>query len=105
MDWGQRIEQAIPLLTALSSDPELTRRCSEVERGRLDPVDVHRIAQNSEVALLLRQPSREPAPRIAAILATPHCGRAARTGTRPRLQGHDVQRIGVVRVDDDRKSK
>src|SRR5438876_1988579 len=42
VDRGQRIEQAVPLLTALPPDPELTGRRPEIERGGLEPVDVHR---------------------------------------------------------------
>ena len=36
-------------------DPELAGRGAEVERGRLQLVDVHRVAQHREEALLLRQ--------------------------------------------------
>ena len=54
VDRGQGIEQAVPLLAALPSDPELTGRRSEVKRGRLEPVDIHRVALDGEVALLLR---------------------------------------------------
>src|SRR2546427_798577 len=81
VDRGQRIEQAVPLLTALPPDPELTGRRSEVERWCLEPVDVHCVAQDGEVALLLRQPTRDPAPRVAPILAPPHRGRAAGADT------------------------
>src|SRR5437773_11217181 len=102
---GQRIEQAVPLLTALPPDPKLTGRRAEVECGCLEPVDVHRVAQDGEVALLLRQPTREPAPRLAAILASPHRGRPAGTGARRPLKRDDVYRVGVVRVDDDGKSE
>src|SRR5215467_4136027 len=105
VDRGQRIEQAVPLLTALPSDPQLTGRRAEVECRCLEPIDVHRVAQDREVALLLRQPTCEPAPRLAAIFAAPHRWRAARTGARRPLKGHDVYRIGVMRVDYDRKSE
>src|ERR1700730_11278823 len=105
VDRGQRIEQAVPLLAALPPDPELTGRRSEVERGNLEAVDVHRVAQDGEVALLVRQPTRESAPRVAAILAAPHRGRTAGTGARRRLKGHDVHRVGVVRMDNDWKSE
>src|ERR1700730_3015033 len=40
VDRGQRIKQAIPLLTALPPDPELTGRRAEIERGGLEPVNV-----------------------------------------------------------------
>src|SRR5690348_5441883 len=101
----QRIEQAVPLLTALPTDPQLTGRRAEVECGCLEQVDVHRVAQDGEVALLLWQPTRDAAPRLATIFAAPHRWRAAWTGARRRLQGHDVYRVGVVRVDHDRKSE
>src|SRR5205823_6557739 len=82
VDRRQRIEQALPLFAAFSANPELAGRRAEVERRRLEPIDVHRIAQNGEVALLFRQPARESVPRGAAILATPHCRCTAGTGAR-----------------------
>src|SRR5215471_11481961 len=102
---GQRIKQAVPLLAALPPDPQLTGGRAEVECGCPEPVDVHRVAQDGEVALLLRQPTREPTPRLAAIFAAPHRGRAARTGARRPLKGHDIYRVSVVRMDHDRKSE
>src|SRR5215469_17317010 len=102
---GQRIEQAVPLLTPLSPDPQLAGRRAEVECRRLKPVDVHRIAQDGEIALLFRQSPREPTPRLAATLATPHCWRAARTRASRRLKRYDVYRVGVVRVNHDGKSE
>jgi hypothetical protein len=51
-----RIEQAVPLLTAIPPDPQLTGRRAKVQCRCLEPVDIHRVAQYSEVALLLRQP-------------------------------------------------
>src|SRR5690348_12950550 len=77
----QRVEEAFPLLPALAADPELTGRRTEVECRRLQVVDRHRIAQDREVALLLRHPLRQPVPGIAAILAAPDGGSAV--GTRP----------------------
>ena len=62
MNRRQRIEQAIPLLAALPADPQLTGRRAEVKRGRVEPVDVHRVALHREVGLLLRQPTGETAP-------------------------------------------
>src|SRR5262245_43743888 len=74
VDGRQRFEQAVPFLAALASDPELAGRGPEVERRRLEAVDVHRVALDREIALLLRQALREPAPRAAAVLAAPHGG-------------------------------
>src|SRR5687767_10377967 len=105
VDRGQRIEQAVPLLTALPPNPELAGRRPEIQRGRLEAVNVHRIALNSKVAILLWQPTREPGPRAPAILATPYCGRVAWTSARRRIKGHDVHGVGVVRVDEDGKSE
>src|SRR5205807_6477116 len=74
---------------------------AEVERGGLEVVDGHAAALDGEEALFLRQATSQPAPGIAAVLAAPDRGRAAGTGARPALQRHDVNRIGVVRMDDD----
>src|SRR5712692_6381276 len=71
VDRRERVEQAAPLLTAVSPDPELTGRGREVERGRLELVDVHRVALDREEALLLRQPAGEPPPRVATVFAAP----------------------------------
>src|SRR5882762_1779517 len=84
----QRIEEAVPLLTTLAPDPRLTGRGVEVECKCLEPVDVHRVAQDGEVALLPRQPTCEPTTRLAAIFAAPHRWRSAGTGARRRLKGH-----------------
>src|SRR5207249_9069452 len=46
-----------------------------------------------------------PALRFAAVFAAPHGWRAARTGARHWLKGHDVYRVGVVRVDHYGKSE
>src|SRR5690348_13217027 len=57
VDRGQRIEQAVPLLTTLPPDPQLTGRRAEIECRCLELIDVHRVAQDGEVALLPRQPT------------------------------------------------
>jgi hypothetical protein len=49
--------------SAVAAHPELTGRRPEVERGRLQLVDVHRIALDGKEALFFRQPSRDAAPR------------------------------------------
>jgi hypothetical protein len=63
----------------------------------------HPVAQHGEVALLLllRRAARQPAPGLAPILAAPHGGRAAGTGSGRGIQGYDVHRVRIVRVDDD----
>src|SRR5438552_10591442 len=78
VDRRERVEQAVPLLAAVPPDPELACRGAEVERRRLELVDVHRVAQDREEALLLRQTAGEPPPRAAAVLAAPDGGGAAR---------------------------
>src|SRR5712691_4658493 len=105
VDRRERVEQAVPLLAAVPSDPELSRRGAEVERRRLELVDVHRVAQDREEALLLRQTAGEPPPRAAAVLAAPDGGDAARTGARRRLERHDVDRVGILRMDDHREAE
>src|SRR5689334_9848402 len=92
VDRRERIEKAVPLFTALPPHPQLTRRCAEVECRCLEPIDVHRVAQDSKVALFLWQPTREPAPRFTAVFAPPHRWCAARAGTCRRRKGHDVYR-------------
>ena len=82
VDRRERIEQAAPRLAAVSPDPELSGRGPEVERGRLELVDVHRVALDREEALLLRQAAGKPLPRAAAILAAPDRGRGARMARR-----------------------
>src|SRR5215469_14964317 len=69
VDRGQRIEQAVPLLTTLPPDPQLTGRRAEIECRCLELIDVHRVAQDGEVALLPRQPTCEP-------LASPRDGQS-----------------------------
>src|SRR5438067_4617535 len=101
VDGRQRIEQAAPLLAPVASHPELTGRRSEVERGRLQLVDVHRVALDGEEALLLGEAARQTLPGVAAILAAPHRGCAARTGTRHRLEREHVGGVGIVRMHDD----
>src|SRR5262249_29079259 len=59
LDRGQRLLQHLPLLAAVASDPQLPRRRAEVERRGLRLVDVHRVTQHREVALLLRQALRQ----------------------------------------------
>lgn len=61
----------------------------------------HPVAQNGEVALLLRRAAQQPAPGLAPVLAAPHGGRAAGTGARRGIEGYDVHRVRIVRVDDD----
>ncbi len=101
MDRREGVEQAAPLLATVSPNPELACRGPEVERGRFELVDVHRVALDREEAFLLRQPAGEPPPRATAVLASPDRGSAARTGARRRLERHDVDRVGVVRMHDD----
>src|SRR5215471_7053626 len=101
----QRIEEAIPLFTTLPPDPKLASRRPEVERGSLEAVDVHRVAQNREIALLLGQPARKPSPGLAAIFAAPHRRRAPRATARRRLKRHNIYRLRVVGMDQDGKSE
>src|SRR5262245_4811574 len=101
VDGREGVEETAPLLAAVVADPESSGGGAEVERGRLQVVDVHRIALNREETLLLWQAAGEPLPRVTAVLAAPHCGRAPWTGARRRLEWHDVDRFGVVGVDDD----
>ena len=74
VDRRQRVEEATPFLAAVTTDPELAGRGAEVERGRAEVVDVHRVPQDREVALLLRHSACEPLPRAAAVLAAPDRG-------------------------------
>src|SRR5262245_31227940 len=103
VNWRQRIEQATPLLAAIATHPELTGRGAEVERRRAEVVDIHTVAEHREEALLLGHSAREPVPRASTVLAPPHRGSAARTRSRHPLVRHDVHRVGIVRVHDDRK--
>ena len=64
-------------------------------------IDVHRVAQYREVALLPGQTLRELLPRAAAVFAAPDARRAARTGACGRLERNHVERVGVVRMHDD----
>src|SRR5208282_5344039 len=78
VDRRQRVEKATPFLAAVTTHPELPGRGAEVERGRAEVVDVHRVPQDREVGLLLRHSACEPFPRAAAVLAAPYRGGAAR---------------------------
>src|SRR5215475_12482201 len=86
----QRVEQAFELLAAFSPDPELPGSRAEVERGRLELVDRHRVAKNREVALFLRQPFRQPRPGVAAVLASPDGRCAPWTRACHRLERHHI---------------
>src|SRR5439155_12274689 len=105
VDRWKRVKQAVPFFAAVSSDPELSGRGSKVEGRGLKLVDVHGVALDGEEALLLGQPLSEALPGIAAILTAPDRRRAARTGARHRLERHQVDRVGVVRMDDDREAE
>src|SRR6516165_4670706 len=105
VDRRQRVEEATPFLAAIATDPELAGRGAEVERGRAKVIDVHRVPQDREVALLLRQSACEPLPRAAAVLAAPDRGGAARASARHRFEWHDVDRVSVVRVHHDREAE
>src|SRR5438034_1172875 len=52
VDGRERIEKAAPIFAAVAADPELSGRGPEVERGRLELVDGHRVALDREEALL-----------------------------------------------------
>src|SRR5262249_28439130 len=105
VDWRQRVEEAVELLSAIPANPELTGRRPEIQRRCFEAVDVHRVPQDSEVAVLFRKALREPGPRIAAILATPDGGHSAWTRAGLRLERHDVHGVGALWMDDDGKSK
>jgi len=62
VDGRQRVEQAIPIFAAVTSDPELSGRGAEVEGGGFEVVDVHGVALDGEEALLLGQPLGEALP-------------------------------------------
>src|SRR5262249_34288452 len=85
--------------------PELPSSGAEIERWRLEVVDRHRVAQDREVGLLLRQSLGELRPRLAAVFAAPHCRRTAWTRPRRGLQRHDVDGVHIVRMHDDGKTE
>src|SRR5437879_8577696 len=89
VDRRERIEEAVPALAAVAPNPELTGRRSHVERGRLQVINVERIAEDGEVGFLFRQAAREPLPGAAAVLAAPNGRSAVRTGARGRGERHD----------------
>src|SRR2546425_618749 len=105
VDRRERVEQAVPLLAAVATDPELARGGAEVERGRLQLVDGHRVAQDRVVGILLREAAGKTLPGAAAVLAAPHGRGAVRTGARHRHERQDVDRVGVVRMNDDREAE
>src|SRR5439155_20878420 len=105
VDRWKRVKQAVPFFAAVSSDPELSGRGSKVEGRGCELVDVHGVALDGEEALLLGQPLGEALPGIAAVLAAPNRGHAARTGARHRLERHHVDRVGVVRMDNNREAE
>jgi hypothetical protein len=105
VDRRKRIEQAVPFLAAVAAHPELTGRGPELKRRRLEIVKVHSIAEHGEETFLLRQSLGQPPPRVAAVLAPPDRRSAAGTRSCRRLERHDVDHIGIVRMDDDGKSE
>src|SRR6185369_97147 len=105
VDWRQRVEEALPALAAVTTDPKLAGGCPEVERGRRQLVDVHRVAQHREITLLFRQPLRELLPRAAAVFAAPDARRAVGTGACLRGERHNVNRISIVRMHHDREAE
>src|SRR5262245_47913785 len=105
VDRRQRIEETLELLAAVSPDPELARGRSDIECGCLELVDVHPVPLHREVGLLFREASREPAPGVPAVLAAPDGWRAARAGARRRLERHDINGVGVLGVNENRKAE
>src|SRR5439155_12498481 len=105
MDRRERVEQALPLLPSVPPDPELPGGGPEIEGRRLQVVEVQRVAQHREVALLPGQTQREFLPRAAAVFAAPDGRGAARTGARGRLERNHIERVGVVRMNDDWESE
>lgn len=53
VDGREGVEQAVPLVSAFATDPELASGCTEVEGWRFQIVDRHRVAEDREVALFL----------------------------------------------------
>src|SRR5881628_579201 len=105
MDRRKRVEQTLPPLAAVAADPELSGGRPEVQGRRLQVIDVHRVAQHSEIAFFLRQTFRELLPRAAAVFAAPDSRRAARTGARRRFKRDHIDVVGVVRMHDDWKAE
>src|SRR5438034_4698815 len=90
VDGREGIEQALPPLAAVAANPELSRRSPEIESWRGQLVDVQRVAQNGEVALLLRQSFSELLPGATAVLTTPDARGGARRRACRRLERHDI---------------
>src|SRR5262245_32535147 len=105
MDWRERLEQAVPLLATVASDPNLTGCRAKVECRRLEVVDIHAVALDRKVTFLLGEAASEPLPRAASILAAPDGGRAARARACHCFVRHHVYSVWVVRVYDDWKSE
>ena len=101
---GSASNEAVPLLSPslpIRADPSSCRSRARAPSA----VDVHRVAQDGEIALLLRRGRARSRLHESPPFSLRHTGRAARTGARPWLEGHDVDRVGVLRVDDDGKSE
>src|SRR5262245_26140754 len=71
VDRREGLEEAIPLLAAVAADPELAGGGADVKGRRLQIVDGHRVAQDGEVGVLLREPLREALPGAAAVGGAP----------------------------------
>src|SRR5439155_24147436 len=94
MDRRERVEQALPLLPSVPPDPELPGGGPEIQGWRLQVVEVQRVAQHREVALLPGQTHREFLPTAAAVFAAPDGRGAARTGARGRPEPHHIAPVG-----------
>src|SRR5262249_45998261 len=68
-------------------------------------IDVHRIAENSEVAVVLWQAAGDAVPRIPSVLAPPDSRCCVGTGSRLRIERNHVHPVGILRVHDNRKAE
>src|SRR5436309_526252 len=96
---GARDRHRAVRLPARHGPDDQERLCPRRER-----VDGHRVAQHVDVAVALREPSRQRLPFVPARAAAVHAQLAlGRIVLRVALDRYDVDGVGLVRVDVDRE--
>src|SRR5947208_12667250 len=98
-DRGQVARDLAPRLALVRAGEDLARARAEVDAGGVVRVHRHRLPQDAEVRVRLRQPLPQVLPARAAVTRAPDCRLAVvHDAAVAAVDRNDVERLAVVRV-------
>src|SRR5438067_8010877 len=102
----QEISDQLPVIPSIPAGKELTGIGAHIHPAWILNIGTHRVSQDTQQHTgTFRQSLRERLPLLPAILGTVHSELLANVIPCCRVLDHDIQRIGMVHIQSDRKAE